>query len=326
MAEAHAKASISLVVPCHNEAEVFRALRQALVGLADRLAPRYGTEFILVDDGSRDGTWEQMVAFAAADPRVRAISLSRNFGQQAALTCGYDLASGSAVVSLDADLQDPPEVVLELVREWEKGADVVFAVRRGRQGERRFKRWSAASFYRLIRVLTRSGAPIDSGDFRLMSHRSVAALRRLRERNRYVRGMVGWLGFRTAVVPYQRRPRASGATNYSLSRMLGLALDAVISSSALPLRLTYVAALAASLPFLGYLGWALVRHVFFGAPLVPGWSSLILSLNIFGFLILFCLGIIGEYVGRTYEEAKNRPLYLIREALGAEVQSTDAGT
>jgi dolichol-phosphate mannosyltransferase len=316
---------ISLVVPCYNEAEVFPHLRAALVDLAGRLEPRYRVEFVLVDDGSRDPTWQHIVAFAADDPRVRAAALSRNFGHQTALTGGYDLADGDAVVSLDADLQDPPEVVLRLVEQWEKGADVVFAVRASREGETAFKKWTASLFYRLIRSLGQTGAPPESGDFRLMSKRSVAALRTLRERHRYLRGLVGWIGFRTATVEYHRKPRRAGETKYPLRRMLAFALDAIVSSSALPLRLTYVLAVLAALPFVGFLFFALILHLFFDAPLVPGWSSLILAVVTFGSLILLCLGIIGEYVGRIYEQVKDRPLYLVRETLGrpADVPSSN---
>jgi dolichol-phosphate mannosyltransferase len=306
---------ISLVVPCYNEAEVFPHLRAALVDLASRLEPRYRVEFVLVDDGSRDATWDLIVAFAAADPRVRAAALSRNFGHQTALTGGYDLARGDAVVSLDADLQDPPEVILQMIDEWQKGADVVFAIRSSREGETAFKRWTASVFYRLIRALGQTAAPANSGDFRLMSRRSVAALRQLREKHRYLRGLVGWIGFRTSRVEYDRKPRRAGVTKYPLRKMLAFALDAIVSSSALPLRLTYILAVVAALPFIGYLFYALVMHLFFGVELVTGWSSLILAVVTFGSLILFCLGLIGEYVGRIYEQSKDRPLYLVREVL-----------
>lgn len=319
------KPLISLVVPCYNEAEVFPHLREGLVDLAQRLESRYRVEFVLVDDGSQDTTWDQIVAFASADPRVRAAALSRNFGHQTALSGGYDLARGDAVVSLDADLQDPPEVVLQLVAEWEKGADVVFAVRASREGDTPFKKWTARLFYRLIRSLGQTSTPADSGDFRLMSQRSVAALRRLREKHRYLRGLVGWIGFRTATVEYHRQPRRAGVTKYPFRRMLAFALDAIVSSSALPLRLTYVLAVTASLPFIAYLFVALVLHLFFDSPLVRGWSSLILAVVTFGSLILFCLGIIGEYVGRIYEQVKDRPLYLVREVL-EQVQSGADGT
>ncbi len=304
---------ISLVVPCYNEAEVFPLLREALVSLAAQLAPRYRVEFVLIDDGSRDNTWAQVLAFAAADPRVRGVTLSRNFGHQCALTCGYDLARGDAVVCLDADLQDPPEAVLAMVQQWEKGADVVYGVRLSREGETVFKKATASLFYRLMQRIGDTPAPPNSGDFRLLSRRCLLALRQLREKHRYLRGLVGWVGFRTAQVEYHRKPRAAGVTKYPLWRMLGLALDAIVSSSALPLRLTYLLAVFAALPFIAYLFYAVVQHLFFGVALVPGWSSLVLAVVAFGSLILFSLGIFGEYLGRIYEQVKDRPLYLIRE-------------
>ncbi|MEW6369020.1 MAG: glycosyltransferase family 2 protein [Acidobacteriota bacterium] len=306
------KPLITIVVPCYNERHVFPLLREALLELAQGLSPRYDVEFLIVDDGSDDGSWEQILAFAGEDQRVKAISLTRNFGHQAALTCGYDFAQGDAVVTMDADLQDPPEVVHDLVREWEKGYDVVYAVRVRREGESRFKCWTASVFYRMIRVLGQTGAPPDSGDFRLMSKRSVAAFRTLRERHRYIRGLVGWLGFRASIVKYQRKPRPAGMTKYTLSRMIQFAVDAIVSSSTVPLRLAYFLALFSALPFLAYLCYAVFMRLFFNVPLVPGWSSLILSVIILGAIILFSMGIMGEYVGRIYEQSKNRPLYLVR--------------
>jgi polyisoprenyl-phosphate glycosyltransferase len=313
MAEAPARPLISLVVPCFNEEHVLPLLRDALALLGDRLASQHGcdSEFLLVDDGSRDRTWELIGAFAAGDPRVRGVRLSRNFGHQAALTCGYDLASGDAIVSLDADLQDPPDVVPEMVTRWQAGADVVYAIRDARPGETRFKLWTAKMFYRLIHRLSAADVREDSGDFRLMSRRSVDALGRLRERHRFIRGMVGWIGFRTDEVRYQRRARAAGATKYPLRRMLLFAIDGIVSFSRFPLKLAYWSALLLCTVFFGYLVWNLVKFLFLGASLVPGWSSLIVSVIAFGATNLLCLGLMGEYIGRIYEEVKQRPLYLV---------------
>lgn len=314
-----AKPLISVIVPCHNEALVFSHLRDALVSLANR-ASKYRFEFILIDDGSRDETWSQIASFASADGRVRGVSLSRNFGHQIALTCGYDLANGDAVVSLDADLQDPPEVIPDLIREWEKGADVVFAVRSKREGEGFFKRWTASLFYRLFNILSETSAPIDAGDFRLIGKRALLVLRSLKEKNRYVRGLVGWIGFRTATVEYERKPRLAGTTKYPFSKMLSFAVDAIISSSSLPLRLTYVFAAIATLPIIAFFVYVFLVHFVFQVPLAPGWSSLIAVISFFGFLILLCLGIMGEYIARIFNETKNRPLYLIRDAIEREGQ------
>lgn len=304
---------VSLVIPCYNEAEVFGMLRKELIALAESLSGRYRVEFIFVDDGSSDTTWGEITAFASKDARVRAVSLSRNFGHQMALTCGYDLAHGEAIISLDADLQDPPEVVVDLIGAWEKGADIVYAVRSKREGEGLFKRLTARIFYGLFAALGRTQAPVNSGDFRLISKRSVAAFRQLREQHRYIRGMVGWIGFKTANVEYERKPRPAGTTKYPLSRMLRLALDAIVSFSFFPLRLAYFFALLASSIILGYLAYVLVKFFFFGVSLVPGWASLLACVTMFGFLSLLCQGIMGEYIGRIYEQSKYRPLYLIRE-------------
>lgn len=309
---------ISILVPCYNEAMVFSVLVRELCSLADELSSKYLVELIFVDDGSQDETWSLITSFAVSDPRVRAVSLSRNFGHQAALTCGYDIAEGDAVISLDADLQDPPRVVLDLIREWENGADIVYAVRTKRLGESAFKRWTATFFYRLFEALSETSAPANSGDFRLMSRRSLLAFRKLREKNRYIRGMVGWMGFRTAKVEYQRRSRAAGKTKYSLSRMVNFATDAIISSTSFPLRLTYIAAFFVTMPILAYVVYTAFLYFFHGKPLTPGWSSLMLGIAAFGLLNLLCLGIMGEYVGRIYNELKNRPLYIIKDVLDSE--------
>jgi len=313
MADEQPKPTVSIVIPCYNEEEGFSRLRAALKDLVGSLAPRYETEIILVDDGSRDKTWAEIQNFAATDNHVRGIALSRNFGHQVALTCGYDMAAGDAVVCMDADLQDPPEAILEMLKKWEEGADIVYGVRSCREGETSLKLVTAALFYRLFHALGRSQAPLDSGDFRLLSRRALDALRRMREQHRYVRGMVGWLGFNTAVVEYERQPRVAGQTKYSYLRMLALALDGLVSFSSFPLRCSYIFAFVFSLSVLVYLLYSLIAHVFFGAQLVPGWTSLLLTTTIFGFLNLLSLGLIGEYIGRIYDEIKGRPLYLIKD-------------
>lgn len=305
------KMLISLVIPCYNESRVFPLLWKEIISLKERLLPRYRVEIILVNDGSRDDTWNQIVSFAMEDKSVRAINLSKNFGHQMALTCGYDFARGDAVVSMDADLQDPPETVIDLIREWEKGADVVFAVRTEREGESSLKLWTAKMFYRLFRMMGHASAYIDSGDFRLMSKRSLAALGKLREQYRYIRGMAGWVGFRTAKVEYARRARLAGRSKFSFIRMFSFAMDAIISFSFFPLRLAYIFSAIGLLLVVGFLVQALiVNH---DKPLAPGWLSLIFSIVIFGFLNLLSLGIIGEYIGRIYGQTKNRPLYLISD-------------
>ena len=311
---------ISLVVPIFNEEDCLPLLGRELTQLADRIEHERGlrVETLLVDDGSTDRSWIEILALSAADPRVRAVSFSRNFGHQAALTCGYQLARGDAVVSLDADLQDPPEVVLDLLDAWSHGADIVYAVRAQRDGESWFKRHSAELFYQLLQRIGETNAPRDAGDFRLMSRRAVDQFNTLREVHRYIRGMVGWLGFRTAVVRYRRRPRIAGRTKYPLFRMIRLAIDAVVSFSTVPLRLFYWVGLLGTVPFLCYALLAMVRWYTLDVPIQPGWIPLQISIITFGSLNLLCLGVMGEYVGRIYEQAKNRPLFLIRERLHSD--------
>jgi len=303
---------LSIVVPCLDESEVFPLLQRALVSVAKQMEPAFEVEFVLVDDGSQDSTWAQICAFSQLDSRVRGVSLSRNFGQQMALTCGYDVARGDAVVSLDADLQDPPELVPRLVEAWQAGADVVFAVRSRRRGDGLFKRVSAAIFYRLLRWIGASDVREASGDFRLLSRRALDALAELREQHRFVRGMVGWVGFETAEIEYERAPSAAGRSKYPLAKMLRLATDAMVSFSIFPLRLTFLFAGVLALFVLGYVGNAALQWFVFGVEPVPGWLSLLVSVMAFGALNLFCIGIMGEYVGRIYEQVKGRPLYLVR--------------
>lgn len=313
MDSSRSKLTISIVVPCYNEELMFPALGNALISIADRLEPEYIAELILVDDGSRDATWRHISALAQCDDRIKGIRLSRNFGHQMALTCGYDLATGDAIVCMDADLQDPPEAVLEMVKRWQEGADVVYGIRARREGETSFKLLTAKWFYRLMRLSGNKHTTEDSGDFRLISRRSLDALNKMRERHRFIRGMVGWVGFRTAEVHYIRRARAAGVTKYNLRKMILFALDAMVSFSFFPLRISYIFASGLAFIFLAYLGYVGIMHFFFGKSLVPGWTSIIISIIAFGALNLFCLGIIGEYLGRIYEQSKGRPLYLIMD-------------
>lgn len=304
---------VSIVVPCFNESAVFPLLQEALVGLAGQLESRgLRVQLVLVDDGSSDDTWTQLQSFGREDPRVLGVALSRNFGHQSALTCGYELAEGDGIVCMDADLQDPPEVVLQLVEEWQRGADVVYAVREERDGETWFKLATARAFYWLIRTLGADRVRSNTGDFRLLSRRALDAFLRLREHHRFIRGMVGWVGFETAEVRYHRRARAAGETKYPFTKMVRFALDAIVSFSSTPLRLTFALSFGSGGIVLAYLLYAVIAYVFFDATLVTGWTSLICAAAIFGSLNLFCLGILGEYVGRLYEQSKDRPIYLVK--------------
>jgi polyisoprenyl-phosphate glycosyltransferase len=306
---------VSIVVPCYNEEAVFPYLRKELTELTNSLSSNYAVELVLVDDGSKDSTWNLVREFQQEEPRVVGVSLSRNFGHQAALSCGYEFASGDCIISMDADLQDPPSVVPAMLKLWEDGFDVVLAVRRKRYGESRFKLWTASGFYRVARWLGGLNMRPDCGDFRLMSRRSLDALTKLKEYHRFVRGMVGWVGFRTTEMVYDRPPRREGETKYPIGKMLRFALDGIFSFSFLPLRFAFIAGLILSAGSIGYLAYTIVEVLLFGQALVRGWSSLLLLITAFGAMNLICIGIVGEYVGRIFEEVKRRPLYLIQEVL-----------
>ena len=305
---------VSLVVPCYNEADVLPLLRGRIEKTVCEIeAMDLDVELLLVDDGSSDGTWELIVELARADPRVRGVSLSRNFGHQTALTCGYDMACGDAVVSMDADLQDPPEVVDQMVTKWQAGADIVYGVRTARKGETPLKLWTASLFYWAVAKLGIRSIQPSSGDFRLLSRRALEALRKMGECHRFVRGMVGWIGFKTDAVHFVRDDRKAGVTKYPLRKMLLLATDAIVSFTSVPLRLAYIGAGLLNLVFLGYVFYIAYKCLSGTAALQPGWLSLILAVIFFGTTNLLCVGIIGEYLGRTYEQAKGRPHYFVME-------------
>ncbi len=305
---------VSVVVPVFNEEDNVGPLHQRLRKVEASLEGA-AMEIIFVDDGSRDGTYERLRALRRDDDQVRIVKLSRNFGHQAAVTAGVDSAAGDAVVLIDADLQDPPELIVEMVRKWREGYDVVFAVRARREGESPFKLWTASLFYRLIRRITQVEIPLDTGDFRLMSRRLVDDLRRLGERHRFIRGLVAWLGYRQIGVEYVREQRLSGETKYPLRRMLKFAVDGITSFSFVPLQLaTWLGFLAASSAFVG-VGVVLYYRLFTDIPL-PGWASVMISLLFLGGVQLMTLGLIGEYIGRIYDEVKARPLYIVEEKHG----------
>lgn len=305
----------SLVIPVFNEQEVLPALFERLRLLLEQLDGE--AEVILVDDGSRDDSHAHMIEAAARDPRFKVLQLSRNFGHQIAITAGLDFASGNAVVVMDADLQDPPEVVLELARRWREGFDVVYAVRSRRAGENRFKLATAAGFYRLLRRLSDVEIPADVGDFRLVDRKALEAYKTMREDDRFVRGMLSWVGFRQTGVLYERDERYAGTTKYPLRRMLHFALDGIVSFSNAPLRLALGLGFAVSLASFVYGFVAIILKVT-GAFTVPGWTSVIFVLSFLGGVQLMVLGVIGEYVGKTYKEAKKRPLYIVSSVTGVE--------
>ena len=269
-------------------------------------------EIIIVNDGSRDRSLEVGLELLGAYPCLKILELSRNFGHQAAVTAGMDAALGRAIVLIDADLQDPPEVIAEMVQRWRQGDDVVYGQRRSRKGETAFKVFTAKAFYRILRFLTTIEIPVDTGDFRLMDRRVVHAVGSMREHHRFIRGMVTWVGFRQSAVLYDRNPRHAGTTNYPFVKMLLFSFDAITSFSIRPLRLLML--MGVGITGLSLLGVLLIIFVklFFPAYFLPGFPTQFLLTLLMGGLNLFGMGVVGEYVGRIYEESKNRPIYLVR--------------
>ncbi len=303
---------LSVIVPCANEEEVVAETQRRLSKVLREIGLRY--EIVYVNDGSTDGTMERLREIQSADARVRVVSLSRNFGHQMAITAGMEHASGDAMVVIDADLQDPPEVIAEFVARWQAGYDVAYGVRTEREGETAFKLWTARLFYRLIGKLSDTEIPPDVGDFRLIDRRVAEALLAMPERDRFIRGMVSWLGFSQAAVPYRRAARKAGKTKYPLFRMMRFAADGVFSFSTVPLKLaTYLGFAVSALSLAGILYALYVR--FFVKEEVRGWTSLVIAVFFLGGVQLIFLGIIGEYLGRIYDEVRARPLYIVRKVL-----------
>ena len=306
---------LSVVVPCYNEEEVIPITHNRLIFVLEEITPQF--ELIYIDDGSQDETPNHLRQLQQHDQRVKVVLLSRNFGHQMAITAGLDHVSGDAVVLIDADLQDPPEVIKEMVNRWYEGYDVVYGVRTDRQGETPFKLWSAKAFYRMMNRLSDVPIPLDTGDFRLMDRRVVEALKIMPERDRFLRGMVSWVGFRQVAVSYQRSPRIAGVSKYPLFKMIRFAADGILSFSLVPLRIAiWVGLLTVALSFLGILYALFVR--LFTLSWVPGWTISFIAILFIGGIQLIFLGVIGEYIGRIYREDKRRPLYLVRESLGFE--------
>jgi len=303
---------LSLVIPLFNEEAVLPLLVERLETVLRRLD--CDTEVIFVDDGSRDGTLALVRQLAGRDPRLRGLSFSRNFGHQAAITAGLDVASGDAVVMMDADLQDPPEILARMVELYREGYDVVSAQRVGRDGDGWWKRTSASAFYWIMRKTVDERVVPEVGDFRLLSSAVVRALRQFREQHRFMRGLIAWLGFREAVVPFERGPRAAGTTKYPTLRMAAFAWTAITSFSALPLRVGVLAGLAMTILGAIYFVYALYRALIAHAT-VPGWTSLVFLQIFFSGATLLSIGLMGEYLARIYDESKRRPLYIVRDAI-----------
>lgn len=319
--------TFSVVAPVYNEEQLIAEFCRRVIAALEPLGEPF--ELVLVNDGCRDRSPEIMRELHERDPRIKVINFSRNFGHQIAITAGTDYAAGKAVIVIDSDLQDPPEVIPELIARWREGYQVVYGVREEREGETWFKKTTAALFYRLIARITNVKIPVDTGDFRLMDRKVVDALKRIREHHRFMRGLSAWVGFRQIGVPYRRHARAAGATKYPLRKMLRFALDGITSFSYLPLQLaTYLGFIVAAISMLFLLVVFVMRLANPAAaePAFYGQASTLASVLFLGAVQLISLGIIGEYVGRIYDEVKGRPLYIVAETLGiAEPNATSAG-
>ena len=315
--------ALSIVVPCFNEEACLAALHER-VSAAARGAVGEDYELVLVNDGSRDGSWEIMKDLAGGDARVVAVNLSRNHGHQLALTAGLDLAGGDTILIIDADLQDPPELLPEMLATMgERQADVVYGVRKSRAGDTAFKRATAHGFYRLLSRATEVDIPLDAGDFRLMSRRALDALLAMPEQARFIRGMVAWIGFRQVPFPYDRDPRLAGETKYPLSKMVRFALDALTGFSSAPLKLASQFGIGLSIGSLLLILY--IAYAWLTGSSIQGWTSLMLIVVVIGAVQMFVLGLMGEYIGRLYNESKGRPLYIVEEIAGGERRATRLG-
>lgn len=305
----HHQDRLTVVVAARNEAEALPALHPRIVAALQRL-PDVDGRVLYVDDGSTDATWEAMQRLARHDPCVSLLRLSRNFGKELALTAALDQVETGAVLILDADGQDPPELIPQFVSKWREGYDDVHGTRIQRQGEGWLKRATAAGFYRVIGRLSKTPIPADTGDFRLLSPRALAALRQLRERHRFMKGLFGWVGFRQVAIPYRREARLAGRSNFGLWRLWNFALEGITSFSTAPLRVaTYFGLLTALFSFV-FAAWIIVKAALYGDR-VAGWPTMMVVILFLGGIQLIALGLIGEYLGRLYDESKQRPLYLV---------------
>ena len=312
--------TLSVVAPVFNEEAILHELYRRLTAVLDGAGLDW--ELVLVNDGSRDRSLEIMRELHTADARVKVVNFARNFGHQVAITAGTDYAQGQAVVIIDADLQDPPEVILDLLAKWREGYEVVYAVRSERKGETWFKEFTAKAFYRIIYKITDISIPMDTGDFRLMDRKVVEALKTMREKHRFMRGMSVWVGFRQTGVEYVRAERFAGETKYPLKKMLKFALDGITSFSYFPLQLaTYIGFIVAAISVVGIIVTIILRltgsHAFYGQ------ATTLVAVLFLGGVQLISLGIIGEYLGRIYDEAKGRPLYIVHDALGFDEQTSE---
>ncbi|MBH5318517.1 glycosyltransferase family 2 protein [Paenibacillus sp. GSMTC-2017] len=318
------KASItySIIVPMYNEEAVIEHTYERLKLVMDSASQPY--ELIFVNDGSKDRTVEMIKLISDIDPNVRLIDFSRNFGHQIAISAGMDYAQGEAIIVIDADLQDPPEVILDMIDKWKEGYEVVYGRRLKRKGETLFKKLTAMAFYRVLRSMTNVDIPLDTGDFRLIDRKVCDVLRGLKEKNRFVRGLISWIGFRQTSVEYVREERFAGETKYPLKKMIRFALDGITSFSYKPLKIATYLGFFLSLGGFIYL-LVIIYQKLFTDTTESGWTSIVALNLLFNGIILILLGIIGEYIGRIYDESKNRPLYIVREVQGYEEEQSNRG-
>lgn len=309
----HPPVDISVVLPVYNEEAGLKELHRRVTDVLR--ANGWNYEIIFVNDGSRDGSWNRILELGASDRGVCGVNLSRNFGHQIAITAGVELSRGATVVVMDSDLQDPPELIPEMYELYRTGFEVVYAQRRKREGETKFKEWTAKVFYRLMRRMTNIDIPLDTGDFRLMSRRVVEDLTRLQEHSRFVRGLVTWVGYNQTPILYDRDRRYAGSTKYPLGKMMKFALDGITGFSSQPLRLASHAGLFFAMASLALMVFLTVYKIGGGEGIIPGWTSLAVAVLFLGGVQLLSVGILGEYIGRIYEEVKRRPLYLVRDTV-----------
>jgi dolichol-phosphate mannosyltransferase len=308
--------TLSIVVPCFNEEAVVGETYRRLCDLR-RAIEGFWIEFVFVDDGSHDNTFEVLRVLATGDPAMKVIGLARNFGHQVAVTAGIDAAVGDALVIIDADLQDPPELIPDMIAKWREGYDVVYGKRLDRPGESWFKLWTASVFYRVLNRLSSVPIPLDAGDFRLISGRVAGALRAMPERDRFLRGMVSWVGFRQFALPYSRARRFAGQSKYPLGKMFRFSTDGILSFSSVPLQLSVGLGLLSAALALAGIFYALFLRIFTSI-WVEGWTALMIAVLFIGGVQLISVGILGAYVGRIYNEIKRRPLYVVRERIGVD--------
>ena len=307
---------LSIVLPIYNEEAGLPELHRRVTSVLDAMKVAY--EIIMVNDGSRDGSWKRILELSTADPRVCGVNLSRNFGHQIAITAGVEMSRGAVVVVMDSDLQDPPELIPDMYQKYQAGFDVVYAQRRSREGETWFKETTAKIFYRLVRRMTTIDIPVDTGDFRLMSRRVVDDVKRLQEQSRFVRGLVTWVGYNQTPILYDRSKRYGGVTKYPIAKMMKFALDGITGFSSEPLRLASHSGLFFAFTSLALMVGLMLYKVSGGQGIIPGWTSLVVAVLFLGGVQLLSIGILGEYIGRIYEEVKRRPLYLVSDAVNIE--------